>query len=70
MIRYNNKNYYELPDWIKYIATDYNGRIYGYETEPHTFGGVVWVASGTSKIILIDYLDHVCTNFEDTLCIL
>lgn len=28
---------YEVPEWVKYIATDSNGSIYGYEYEPAKF---------------------------------
>jgi hypothetical protein len=36
----------DLPDWVRYIAIDSTGEIYGYSTRPVFHGPHTWLCDG------------------------
>ena len=45
---------YEVEDWVNYVATDSNGRIYGYQYEPIK-GSRIWSDNGGEWSEIYDY---------------
>lgn len=36
----------EVEDWVKFLAVDFSGEIWGYEKEPHIIEDLYWVTDG------------------------
>lgn len=42
---------YEVEDWVSYVAIDWNGEIYGYESKPNLHQGSYYTVNGKVEFI-------------------
>ena len=55
----------DIPDWVKYIATDRNGDVFGYRLKPKLDSKKsIWVGEKSLDSSNSVYLFH--TNFDST----
>lgn len=55
--------YLEVEDWVKYLAVDANGNIYGYEKIPRE-GSNKWFSDGPGEVEYIYSLNFDVNNFN------
>lgn len=53
----------EVEDWVKFLAVDYNGNLYGFDIKPDA-SGLAWYAKDGSKCDYIISMGEEFTNFD------
>ena len=58
----------ELPDWVKWVATDENGEVYGFSHKPIQEDCIWYVRSQHHDVVkLIEDIGTDCPNWRETL---
>ncbi len=68
---YNNVAY-DIPDWVKFLTTDLDSEIYGWELKPEVFVGCdFWCDStgtdGKTYLVSEEENDGIITNWTQSL---
>ena len=55
---------FNVEDWVKYIAVDMDGEIFGFESKPELSRNYIWDVNPLLRSIYLDDIDQPFTENE------